>query len=136
MLIIVLVLLLSLTFSVYADGEGPENSLRQNTGLAGGAYEVTGFSMHDVVGQDHTYEVEEEISVNIPQTLQKIEFAVPSGSFRMRGLTVESAAYTSKISSSGSSVTIVDQQALTTGIHTYTIIYKIYFVNIFLYFFT
>ena len=119
------VLILSLAVFVYADGEGPDNSLRQNNGIAGGAYEVTKYDIRATVGKDHTYDIEEYISVTIPKSLQKIEFAIPSGSFRVRGLTVDGAAFTSNISSSGSTVTIVDQQALTEGEHKYKITYKI-----------
>ena len=110
---------------VSADGEAAGTAPIQSGGLEGGAYEVTKYDMKVTVGKDHSYDVTEAISVNIPQTLQRIEFAVPSGSFRMRGLTVEGAAFDASVSSSGSTVTIVDPQALTTGEHTYTIKYKI-----------
>ena len=119
------VMVLAAAAFVHADGEGSESNLRQSSGLEGGAYEVTNFEMNAVVSKEHTYDVEENITVNIPQTLQQIEFAIPSGNFRMRGLSVEGTAYTSDITSSGSSVIIVDPQALTTGEHTYTIRYRI-----------
>ena len=124
-LIMAMVMMISMTAAVFADAEGSENNLHQSQGLEGGAYEVTRLEMKASVGKDHSYDVTEEITVNIPQTLHQIEFAIPSGSFRMRGLTVDGTAFASNISSSGSSVKIVDQQALTTGIHTYTIRYKI-----------
>ena len=124
-LLVAAVLVLATAVTVIADGEGSENNLIQNQGLEGGAYEVTRYEMHTAVGEDHTYDVEETISVNIPQTLHQIEFAIPSGSFRMRGLQVEGTAFTSRVTSSGSSVIIVDQQALSAGEHTYVIRYKI-----------
>ena len=124
-LIMAAVMIISMTAAVFADAEGSENNLHQSQGLEGGAYEVTRVEMKAAVGKDHSYDVTEEITVNIPQTIHQIEFAIPSGSFRMRGLTVDGVAFSSNISSSGSSVKIVDQQALTTGIHTYTIRYKI-----------
>ena len=124
-LIMAMVMMISMTAAVFADAEGSDNNLHQSQGLEGGAYEVTRLEMKASVGKDHSYDVTEEITVNIPQTLHQIEFAIPSGSFRMRGLTVDGTAFASNISSSGSSVKIVDQQALTTGIHTYTIRYKI-----------
>ena len=124
-LIMAAVMIISMTAAVFADAEGSENNLHQSQGLEGGAYEVTSLEMKAAVGKDHSYDVTEEITVNIPQTIHQIEFAIPSGSFRMRGLTVDGVAFSSNISSSGSSVKIVDQQALTTGIHTYTIRYKI-----------
>ena len=124
-LIMAAVMMISMTAAAFADGEGSENSLMQGQGLEGGAYEVTNIDMKVSVGKDHTYDVVEEIVVNIPQTLQKIEFAIPSGSFRMRGLTVDDTAFNANISSTGSSVKIVDSHALTTGVHTYTIRYRI-----------
>lgn len=124
-LIMTAVMMISVTAAVFADAEGSENNLHQGQGLEGGAYEVTRVEMKASVGKDHSYDVTEEITVNIPQTLHQIEFAIPSGSFRMRGLMVEGVAFSSNISLSGSSVKIVDQQALTTGVHTYTIKYKI-----------
>ena len=124
-LIMAMVMMISMTAAVFADAEGSDNNLHQSQGLEGGAYEVTRLEMKASVGKDHSYDVTEEITVNIPQTLHQIEFAIPSGSFRMRGLTVDGAAFTSNISSSGSSVRITDQQALSTGVHTYTIRYKI-----------
>ena len=72
-LIMAAVMMISMTAAAFADGEGSENSLMQGQGLEGGAYEVTNIDMKVSVGKDHTYDVVEEIVVNIPQTLQKIE---------------------------------------------------------------
>lgn len=116
------VIFAGVTAVVYADGEG---SVRSITGVEGGAYEVTDYQMNVKVSSEHTYDVEQTISVSIPSTLQRIEFAVPSGNFRMRGISVEGTAFTPSISQSGSSIIIVDQQALTAGEHTYKITYKI-----------
>lgn len=111
---------------VNAEGEGSENNLIRREGVEGGAYEVTSYDMRAVVGKDHTVDVKETIQVNIPDTLKQIEFAIPSGSFRMRGLDVEGTAFNVKNTSAGSQVIIVDQNALTTGLHTYVIRYKIF----------
>ena len=124
-LVMAAVMMLSASAAVFADAEGSENTLNQSQGLEGGAYEVTRLEMKAQVSKNHSYDVTEEITVNIPQTLQQIEFAIPSGSFRMNGLTVENTAFSANIASSGSSVKITDPQALTTGVHTYTIKYKI-----------
>lgn len=110
---------------VSADGEGSDNNLIRKEGVVGGAYEVTAYDIRAKVGKDHTYDVKETITVNIPDTLTQIEFAIPSGSFRMRGLDVEGTAFTVKNTSAGSQVIIVDQNALTTGVHKYVIRYKI-----------
>lgn len=94
-------------------------------GVAGGGYEVTGYVLDAVVGKDHTITVKQDITVNIPDTLQRIDFAIPSGSFRMRDLSVEGVAFSSRIATEGSTVTILDPAALGVGIHTYSISYRI-----------
>ena len=70
--------------------EQPADKASESTGgVTGGAYEVTRFEQNTSVGKDHTFDVEEKITVNIPDTLKQIEFAIPSGSFRLRGLEAE-----------------------------------------------
>ena len=56
---------------------------------AEGAYEVSGLDMRIAVSKNHTYEIEEYISVDIPKAIPSIAFAIPGGSFRMEELTVE-----------------------------------------------
>lgn len=120
------ILIVGQAATVNAEGEGSENNLIRKEGVVGGAYEVTKYDMTAVVGKDHTVDVSETIEVNIPDTLTQIEFAIPSGSFRMRGLDVEGTAFSVKNTSTGSQIIIVDQNALTTGLHTYVIRYKIF----------
>ena len=99
--------------------EQPADKASESTGgVTGGAYEVTRFEQNTSVGKDHTFDVEEKITVNIPDTLKQIEFAIPSGSFRLRGLEAEEVASTTRTDSSGSYLVITDPQALSTGIHT------------------
>lgn len=95
-------------------------------GVQGGAYEVTSYDMTAVVGKDHTYTVEEKISVNIPDTVQRIEFAIPSGNFRMSDVKVENTLYEANTASEASTVVIADPEKLTKGSHVYTITYKIH----------
>ena len=99
------------------DGDTPADTHVTSQGVAGGAYEVTKYEMGTAVGKDHSYEVTETISVNIPDALQKIEFAIPSGSFRIRGVEVVGYASTVRSSSDGSYVVIEDPAALSIGIH-------------------
>ncbi|MBR2540222.1 MAG: DUF2207 domain-containing protein [Mogibacterium sp.] len=94
-------------------------------GVAGGGYEVTEYDMHAVIGKDHTYTVEENVSVNIPDTLQRIDFSIPSGTFRIRDINVEGLTFSARTASEGSSITITDPSGLSTGLHTYKITYKI-----------
>lgn len=103
-----------------------DKASESNGGVTGGAYEVTRFEQNTAVGKDHTFDVEETITVNIPDTLNQIEFAIPSGSFRLRGLEAEGVASTTRNDSAGSYLVITDPQALSTGIHTFTIRYKIF----------
>ena len=89
------------------------------------AFEVTGYDLTAVVGKDHTYTVEEKISVNIPNQLQRVEFAIPSGNFRIGEIEVENALYEAKTASEASTVVISDPEKLSKGTHVYNIKYKI-----------
>lgn len=94
-------------------------------GVQAGAFEVTDYDLSALVGKDHTYTVEEKISVNIPDQLQSVEFAIPSGNFRIGEIEVENALYKAKTASEASKVVISDPEKLTKGAHVYTIKYKI-----------
>ena len=94
-------------------------------GLQGGAFEVTDYDLAAEVGKDHTYTVEEKISVNIPDQLQSVEFAIPSGNFRISDVQVEDTIYKAKTASEASKVVISDPEKLTKGEHVYTIRYRI-----------
>lgn len=113
---------------VYADDDSSNNGTVGNvptSGVAGGAYEVTDYVMDARVQRDHSITVTEEITVNIPDTLQRIDFSIPSGSFRMRDVNVDGAAFSAKIGTEGSTVTILDSAVLGVGIHTYKLSYRI-----------
>ena len=103
------------------ESEAPESAI----GVKGGAFEVTDYDFTAEVGKDHTYTVEEKISVNIPDQLQKVEFAIPSGNFRIGEIQVENAVYEAKTASAASTVVISDPEKLSKGSHVYTIKYKI-----------
>ncbi len=107
------------------EGYTPSDQPGSTAGITGGAYEVTEYDFKAAVSKEHTYDVTEKISVNIPDTLRKIEFAIPSGNFRYRGIEVDGVACTVRTSTDGSAVIIEDPAALSTGIHEYTIRYKI-----------
>ena len=114
-------------FSYAAPPQNAEEMVteEQSTAIAGGAFEVTNYDFVAKVNKDHSYEVEEQISVNIPEQLQSIKFSIPSGNFRISGLEVENAAYTAKKASEASTVSILDTEKLSPGAHTYTIKYTI-----------
>ena len=84
-----------------------------NVPVQGGAFEVTDYDLSAIVGKDHTYTVEEKISVNIPDQLQSVEFAIPSGNFRIGEIEVENALYKAKTASEASKVVISDPEKLT-----------------------
>ncbi len=109
------------TGSETAEPEVPAGAI----GIQGGAYEVTDYDFTAEVGKDHTYTVEEKISVNIPDQLQRVEFAIPSGNFRIGEIEVENAQYAAKTASEASKVVISDPEKLAKGSHVYTIKYKI-----------
>lgn len=114
----------------YAAVEEPVSAINASQepaqeGVIGGAFEVTSYDCIATVNKDHSYVVEELITVDIPDTLQKIDFAVPSGNFRLTGLEVEDTAYAANKASEASTISIVDPDKLTTGLHTYKIRYRI-----------
>ncbi len=119
----------SAAVDVFAVGELPSDE-PEVQGVAGGAFEVTDYQLDAVINKDHSYDVEEKISVNIPDQLQNIDFSIPSGNFRISGLTVEDTAYSANKASEASTVTIEDPDKLGAGSHVYTIRYKIsYFAD-------
>lgn len=95
------------------------------SGVERGAFEVTKYELRATVSKDHSYDVTELISVNIPEQVQSMEFAIPSGNFRISDMEVENAAYASSKGADASTVKIVDPEKLSPGIHQYTIKYKI-----------
>lgn len=120
-------LVLIQTGPVYADPGDTLIEIPQSAiGVHGGAYEVTTYDLTAEVGKDHTYTVEEKIGVNIPDMVQHIEFAIPSGNFRISDVQVENALYEAKTASEASTVVISDPEKLSKGEHVYTIKYKIH----------
>ena len=112
--------------TVLADPGNLESEIVSGTkGVQTEAFEVTGYDLTAVVGKDHTYTVEEKISVNIPNQLQRVEFAIPSGNFRIGEIEVENALYEAKTASEASTVVISDPEKLSKGTHVYNIKYKI-----------
>ncbi len=113
---------------VYAEpsaaAETTENE-ENKAGVEGGAYEVTAYTLRATVNKDHSYAVDEKISVSIPDKLQNIEFAVPSGNFRISDIMVENAPYRARKTQNAGKVSITDPAKLTTGEHEYTISYRI-----------
>ena len=112
--------------TVLADPGDLESEIASGAaGVQTEAFEVTGYDLAAAVGKDHTYTVEEKISVNIPDQLQRVEFAIPSGNFRIGEIEVENALYEAKTASEASTVVISDPEKLTKGAHVYTVKYKI-----------
>ena len=122
----VLALALPLAFKAFAAPQGEDETASLSAaGVQGGAFEVTNYDFTAEVGKDHTYSVEEKISVNIPDQLQSVEFAIPSGNFRIGDIQVEDALYEARTASEASMVRITDPEKLTKGEHVYTIKYRI-----------
>ena len=122
----IMIVALSFTVKVFAGPEKVEQDAPVSAvGVQGGAFEVTGYDFTADVGKDHSYTVEEKISVNIPDQLQSVEFAIPSGNFVIGEIEVENAMYEVKTASEASKIIIADPEKLTKGAHVYTIKYKI-----------
>ena len=98
---------------------------RKSSDYSPADYEVTSLDMRVAVGKDHTYEVEEFISVDIPEDLQQIEFAVPAGSYKMKDLTVENVKTRVFRRDYGKCVVISDPDLLTAGHHRYKLRFRL-----------
>lgn len=127
LIVLALVIFVSpLAATVLADPGDSEQEVPEGaTGVQAGAFEVTDYDLTAEVGKDHTYTVEEKISVNLPDQLNSVEFAIPSGNFRIGEIEVENALYEAKTASEASTVVISDPEKLTKGAHVYTIKYRI-----------
>lgn len=101
------------------------NKAGTDTAYTEGAYDVTGLDMRVSVSKDHIYEVEEFISVDIPDDLPGIEFAVPGESFRVKDLTLEGKKTGAVRRAAGHYVAIKDPELLTAGHHRYRITYRL-----------
>lgn len=88
-------------------------------------YEVTDLDMRIAVSRDHTCEVEEFISVDIPEDLRIIGFALPDGDYKLKDLTVEGKETKTVKRSQGRYAEIKDPQLLTAGHHRYRLTYRL-----------
>ena len=124
--IMMCILLLGAPASVSADpGDNTSGTAAGSSGVKGGAFEVTAYDFEAVVGKDHSYDVKETVSVSIPDQLQKIEFALPGGNFRISDITVEGTQYEINMSSDSNTLEITDPKGLSEGDHQYVISYVI-----------
>ena len=82
----------------------------QTSGVEAGAYEVTSYIVRATVQKDHSYNVTETIGVNIPDQLQSIEFAIPSGNFRVSDVMVDNSSYNTGNSQTASKVSAVKKR--------------------------
>lgn len=95
------------------------------TGVANGAYEIAKYDFDAVVDKSHAYQIKEKISVNIPDDLQRIQFTLPNGNFRISGLQVNGEKYKVRKVGKDGMVIITDEDQLTKGQHTFEICYNL-----------
>lgn len=93
--------------------------------VSNGAYEIAKYEYYADVDKTHTYTVSENITVNFPDSIDKIQFTMPEGNFRMTDITVDDMPY--QISTRGveNYLDIRDQSLLVKGEHTFHIKYTI-----------
>ena len=89
------------------------------------AYELTKYDVTTVVNKDHTYQVIQKISVNLPSDLTQLSFIIPKGNFKVEDLTLDDSATTAQKVGKQQYVNITDPTVLKEGSHTYTIKYTI-----------
>lgn len=93
--------------------------------VVNGAYEVVEYNLRATVDKTHSYNVVENITVNFPDAVQSVSFAVPNGNFRLDGLAVKNAEYLETVKGDERFITINDAEQLTKGQHTYEIDYTL-----------
>ncbi len=89
------------------------------------AYELVSYNVLANVYQNHSYKVQETIKVNIPERLDKLEFALPSGNFQVTDIKVQNVKNTVQKTEGRRSLTITDPKALKKGNHTYRVNFTI-----------
>ena len=126
-LVIICVLLLGTTsvFAVSATDSKEDEANKNVNAVQNGAVSITNYDFEATVSKSHSYSVVEKITAELPDDTQSIDFVLPSGNFRIRGIKVENTDYQAK-KGSESKVTIVDKDKLTKGTHTYTIEYTVH----------
>ena len=103
----------------------PESERTKEEAVLGGAFAITEYDMNITVNQDHSYDVEQDISVDIPKQVQNIKLTIPSGNFRISNVDVADTACYSDISPDTSSIVIVDPIRLAEGRQTFKIKYTV-----------
>ena len=89
------------------------------------AYELTKLDKRTIVHKDHSYDVTQTISVNLPNKLDELSFVMPSGSFRLTNLKIDGKSANIDIQNNKPYITITNKNSLTKGKHDYVITYRI-----------
>lgn len=108
-----------------AEGLAEDSAAGASDAVARGAFEVTDFIMDAKISKDHSYDVTEDVSVNIPTQVQSITFSLPNGNFHIEGIDVEDTSHSVSLTSTANTVTITDMDKLSAGKHIYRIKYRI-----------
>lgn len=125
-IILLLLAMLAVSFAlpIYTHA-APAQDAVETDAIEGGAFEVTNLDIKASVNKDHSYDIEETISVNIPDAVQSAEFVLPSGNFKLSGVEVEGFEHSLNQSTNSNTLVISDAKALEKGSHVYTVKYRI-----------
>lgn len=126
-IVMMTVMMMGAVANVSADTVANDASLSATipSGIENGAYEVAEYDFDAVVDKTHAYQITEKISVNIPDDLQRIQFTLPNGNFRISGLRVNDEKYKVRKVGKDGMVVITDEDQLTKGQHTFEICYNL-----------
>lgn len=94
-------------------------SIERATGDA--AYEIKEYKFHAEVEKSHKYNVVTDISANLTDDLESLEFALPNGSFIIKDLKLNGK----KINESNRIITVKNSEDLMQGEHNYKIEYSV-----------
>ena len=126
-LVMLTVMMTGAAASVNADTVANDVAIKATTssGIVNGAYEVAEYNFDAVVDKTHAYQIRETIRVNIPDDLQRIQFTLPNGNFRISGLRVNNEKYKVRKVGKDGMVVITDEEQLTKGQHSFEICYSL-----------
>lgn len=89
------------------------------------AYEMVRYEVNTTVFDDHSYSVEEKITVRMPEDAKTLDVSLPSGNYQVTDVNVKGVSYLVTKSNRGRVLTINDPDKLKHGKHTFVITYTI-----------
>lgn len=88
-------------------------------------YELNKYDLTAVVHKDHSYSINEKLTVDIPEDFKSFSVEIPAGNYRISDINVTNAAFTTSSDDNTVTVTIKSKSLLKKGRHTFELTYRI-----------